>query len=386
MTLQVRPIELMVPLTRASTATYLDADGLIKTAAIDIPRFDWSTGRRALLLEASATNLVPMQQANANGATSSFLGANGVFTNTSIVTAEQTYAAHFAFIPAQVAVVRGQTYTLSMYVAPINNRYLGIIPGSAGFGTGCWAVFDTQTDTFVYQTNCVASFQKIGSIYRLSITVAAIASATTSPGGAVISNGGNERTPSFIPPVGAGLAYYGCQLEVGPTATSYIPTAGSAVTRAADTVVPIDLSGYDLSGGYTVVAWGQLDGVVGAYDRVLQLDNGNEAKRHLAFWDKSLGALVVQAFSDGIQGSFGPTGGPQLGQPFKVAMAASGDYFQAARNGVVSALDTSVAYVTPAVLRLAKGVAGDRSARLLLSRVAIYPKLLAADDLMGVTT
>jgi hypothetical protein len=51
----------VVPLTRASTATYVDADGTIKTAAIDEPRFDWTGGERALLLEAAAMKLLATQ-------------------------------------------------------------------------------------------------------------------------------------------------------------------------------------------------------------------------------------------------------------------------------------------------------------------------------------
>ena len=60
MSLQSKTFADLVNFARASTATYVDADGTIKTAAVDAPRFDWSTGRRALLLEASATNLVSM--------------------------------------------------------------------------------------------------------------------------------------------------------------------------------------------------------------------------------------------------------------------------------------------------------------------------------------
>lgn len=44
--------------TRASTATYVDAGGLLQLAAIDTPRFDHSNGKRQLLLEGSATNSV----------------------------------------------------------------------------------------------------------------------------------------------------------------------------------------------------------------------------------------------------------------------------------------------------------------------------------------
>jgi len=46
-----------VSISRASTATYVDASGQIQTAAADEPRFDWTHGKRQLLVEKAATNL-----------------------------------------------------------------------------------------------------------------------------------------------------------------------------------------------------------------------------------------------------------------------------------------------------------------------------------------
>lgn len=43
--------------SRASAATYVDAQGLLQTAPADQPRFDWTHGLRQLLVERAATNL-----------------------------------------------------------------------------------------------------------------------------------------------------------------------------------------------------------------------------------------------------------------------------------------------------------------------------------------
>lgn len=363
MTLQVRPIELMVPLTRASTATYLDADGTLKTAAIDAPRFDWSTGRRALLLEASATNLLPRSQDFSH---SSWLGyfAKPTFTGGQIAPDGSATAMRWncaetlggngmqGGILATDSSITG-TVTVSLWV-----RASAPITLSFGLSDGYTRPIEITTawQRFSY-TGVTPSY--LNRVFMLS-----------------------ENNSANID-----VYIWGAQLEIGASATSYIPTAGSAVTRAADTVAPIDLSGYDLSGGYTVVAWGQIDGVIGAFDRVLQLDTGSEGNRHLVYWSSSGSRLRPEVFADSVsQGGQNMAGGPQLGQPFQVAMAVGENYLIASRNGVVSPLDTSVTYATPTVLRLAKSSAGERPARLLLSRVAIYPKLLNADDLMGVTT
>ncbi len=46
-----------ISMSRASAATYVDAAGMIHTAAVDEPRFDWSHGKRQLLSERDAINL-----------------------------------------------------------------------------------------------------------------------------------------------------------------------------------------------------------------------------------------------------------------------------------------------------------------------------------------
>lgn len=53
--------------TRASTASYIGRDGQLAFAAADTARFDWSTGRRCLLVEAAATNLVTSSAVLTNG-------------------------------------------------------------------------------------------------------------------------------------------------------------------------------------------------------------------------------------------------------------------------------------------------------------------------------
>ena len=43
--------------TRASTATYVDVNGVIQTAAVNEQRFDYSNGFRQALVEGPATNI-----------------------------------------------------------------------------------------------------------------------------------------------------------------------------------------------------------------------------------------------------------------------------------------------------------------------------------------
>ena len=376
---------------RASTAAYLDADGTIKTAAIDAPRFDWSTGRRALLLEASATNLLPRSQDmslwpwtnDGNRLTiteNSGVAPDGSATATLLVS---NAASGLHRVMQMHVPTLGTRYTFSVFLKAAGTRYVYV---NSDAMLGARLAVDLTTGAYV--STGLGPFTVTAlpnGWWRVSLT--GVAAVTTNGIYLQANTGLFAGDQAFAGDGTSGFYAWGAQLEVGASATSYIPTAGSAVTRAADFAAPIDLTGYGLSGGYTVVAWGQLDGVVGSFDRVLQLDNGSEANRHLVYWLNGGSRLCMEAFANSAsQASANYAGGPQLGQPFKMAFSAGPDYFLAARNGVVSALDTSVTYVTPTVLRIGKAVSGSNPARLLLSRVALYPKLLSADDLMGVTT
>lgn len=394
MSLQPKTFAEMLTLTRAGTAVYVDADGTIKTASVDAPRFDWSTGRRALLLEASATNLALNSEAFGNWpnivlvtvSNNSETAPNGSITADRIV-ANGTGNARSQQVSTYSS---GATYTFSCFLkAGTSNGCMAVHQGSGG-GSAIYAKFNLTSQGSVVgsQNVAAASITAIGAgWYRCAVTF-------VFPSGWVNAyayvgpwDGSGDNAGLPVCQTGASLTAWGAQLEVGATATSYIPTVGSAVTRAVDTVAPIDLTGYDLSGGYTVVAWGQIDRAVGAYDRVLQLDNGSEANRHTIFWNTYGTRFGADIYANSVsQGSYSAAGGPQLGQPFKIAMSVGSNHFRVARNGSVSTLDTGVNYITPTVLRLARSATGDRPARLSLSRVELFDKILTEADLISLTT
>ena len=380
----------LVTITRASTGTYLDASGVIQTSAADVARFDYSTGARALLLEASATNLLQRSQDlslwpwgnDGNRLTiteDSGVAPDGSATATLLVS---NAASGLHRVMQMHVPTLGTRYTFSVYLKAAGTRYVFVNCDSM---LNARLTVDLTTGAYVSTGPGPFTVTALpNGWWRVALTGVA---AATNDGVYLQANTSLfDWDQAFAGDGTSGFYAWGAQLEVRATATSYIPTTGTAVTRAADIVAPIDLTGYDLSGGYTVVAWGQLDGVVGTFDRVLQLDTGSDANRHFVYWTSGGSRLGMEAFADSAsQATVNYAGGPQLGQPFKVAMAVGPAHFRAARNGVVSALDTSVTYVTPSVLRLARAISGSKPARLLLSRVALYPKLLNADDLMEVT-
>lgn len=55
---QSTPLLSLLNFSRSSSGSYIDADGQIQIAAIDVPRLDYSTGRQGLLLEEARTNVI----------------------------------------------------------------------------------------------------------------------------------------------------------------------------------------------------------------------------------------------------------------------------------------------------------------------------------------
>ena len=230
----------LVTFTRAQTAreaTYVGADGLIKSAVANEARFDHNpvTGEcLGLLVEEQRTNSL-LQSSDLTEAGWTLSGfartANSTTapdgTNTAIKIASTTGT--FGFLERSGVSSPAGVVTYTWYAKAAESNW--------------FCIADIQFGTFIAYFNLATG--ELGTLwagishsitpagngwYRCSVTGTNTNLSSRWGCFTAISNG-YTLTPA---PIGNGVHVWGPQLEAGAFPTSYIPTAGSTVTRSAD--------------------------------------------------------------------------------------------------------------------------------------------------------
>lgn len=220
--------------TRTTTATYIDRYGVLKTAAIDEPRFE----KEGLLVEGTSTNLLTYSEDFSNAAwteVNSTVSANATTAPDGTLTAhklvENTASSeHYTY--RVYSFTSGTVYTLSYFVKVGERTNCALQLNSAAFGNTQRVDFNLITGTFaVVAGTATGAITNIGSgWYRVSITATATATASNS----LTIHLKNTTVTSYQGDGTSGLYIWGAQLEALPFTTSYIPTTTTAVARGAD--------------------------------------------------------------------------------------------------------------------------------------------------------
>jgi hypothetical protein len=220
-----------------------------KTAGVleNEPRYDYSGGDAALLLEPERRNLVPRSELF-----SSFVSKNKVtavdnhatspegFKNAAKITPNTEDEEHF-ILQGNLSVTNGDVYTWSAFVKADGYDYASVRITAAGgcFNAGSIRVNLTNGSITVDDSTVTGTVRDYGNgWYRISATGTCIADGSGASA-RVQAHNAATGVAAFAGDGTKAILVYGTQFEKGSYPTSYIPTYGSAATRDDDVLLTL---------------------------------------------------------------------------------------------------------------------------------------------------
>jgi hypothetical protein len=377
-----------ISFTRASIATFFDANGVLQTAGNNVPRFDHdpTTGEsRGLLIEEARVNL----HTNSNNlSTLTTTGASVVSdveiapdgTNTADFLKEDSSNNQHRVRAAYSFVTQNLTYSLSIFAKAGTRNWLRLeLQPGATFGAPRFAFFDLTNG--VIGTVEGSTQARITSVnngwYRCSITATA---SNSLPADSRFAIAPSDNVVSFLGDGTSGLYLWGAQFEQGPFSTSYIPTTTTTVPREADSAIVNPISSFYNQAEGTLFAEGSFanaNSSVNAGNRIFaQFDEGNASANYVSLYTRGgngqgVGEIRVSGTTQ-FDGTIG-TATNSIGVITRWGMAFKTNDAIAAKDGTLGSADTSV--TLPAATHLRLSLATFNSVHL--RKIAYYPQRLS---------
>jgi hypothetical protein len=375
--------------TRSSTtSTYINSSGLVATAGTNVPRFDYdptTLTSRGLLIEGSAINIATYSNDFSNAiwtldtsggtlpavSTVSQTGPDGASTVTRI-TFNKTGGV-FSRIRQTLSGTASQPYTMSVWMKA-NTANGGASTQNVGLRIGA--------DSAGFNCSVTTTWKRFQYTYTLSGTDAA---AQIMLWDNII---GNDET--------ADVLVYGCQIELGSGASSYIPTGASTVQRTADTCIAAS-TGFSswFTGGTTGTFYADWFGGVRSITSTVRtvLSTSDVTGRHLHLQQTAAaGNLKVADF--GAANSVTTSNSITSGARTKGAFSFSGNTVNLTLNGGTVATSSSIAFSTAPTYLVLGGTSTNGStitdATVLLNgsirAIKYWPSVLPTATLQSLTT
>lgn len=394
----------IITFTRASTATYVDAAGVLQTAAVGTPRFDYAPTTLAplgFLVEEARTNSIrnnTMQGAAVGVAPTYWLGwiqtfgdVSGTITSVGIESGisyidyriQGTYTgttgtwrvSSFEFNNS-IPTVTGQTNTASLYLSLVAGSLSGVALNIRQ------SIRDSGGTDLAAQDSAnlsVTASPLIQQRFQLTRTESQAAAAWVQPQLRIALV--NGQTYDFTIRVGMP------QMEQGAFATSVIPTSTVAVTRAEDFAVINTLSPWYRQDEGTLIAeflslsslTGPQSVAVNRYPRVWQIEAGTFDSA--VYWYGAQAELYIGNTYNNI-GSV-PT---NVSNKFATALSSTTGQSASSLNGAVAQARSGVLSAPATAVNIGNGGASTTVLNGYLKRIVYYPRRLTNTELQALTT
>ena len=263
--------------SRASTGTYFDSAGVLRTAPINQPRLNYNLvggawTQPSVLIEPASTNALLYSQdfSNANWELSS---QNSVLTANSITAPDGTVTAstisnnssngYHRFYQPLNSFTQRTSYSFSVFLKYKDHQYVSIgltdnsyyrsqIVVNLVAGT----ITQNYIDAYSPSDTLISTITSVGNgWYRLTgVYIPAIAIIGNLYWLVILQQNSTFSSGGYVG-TGTGFYIWGAQAEINSLgATSYIPTTSAAITRAADVVGPGTSGIYSLEDRQTTTA------------------------------------------------------------------------------------------------------------------------------------
>ena len=376
--------------TRATTATRVNASGLISSVASNVPRLDYTNSTcPSILVEPQRTNLALYSSQFDNAAWSK--GTITSVTANTVISPDGTQNADTVTCNGTgVLFTRQITYlgttskcSNSIYVKKGNTRYFAF--RNFGDSGGKHDVFDFDTKTWTQNTSAVLSYEELqNGWFRLKSVNSDVLGnfffsffPTENTSGEEVDTINNKN-----------VYVWGAQAEIGSNATSYIPTTTAAVTRNADVINKTgitDLIGQTEGTLYTEIKVNKLIGTASRY--IFHLSDGTANNRiYIAFSGASSNVLRARIFSGGtLQCTINSSTITTTGT-YKLALAYKNNDIVFYVNGVQIGTDTSATIPTCSRVDLGQNYAGASQLSDNISLSTLFKTRLTNVQLAELTT
>lgn len=357
MTLASKKFSELITFTRASTATYVNSVGLVASAAVDTPRFNYdpaTLAAKGLLIEPAATNLCLHSDDHTNAAwvkttctaAKTATGPDGVANSASTLTATAANATSLQAITS----------------------------ASSARITSCWIKRRTGTGAIEMTQDNGSTWAAVtvtSSWARVNIAAATLANPTV--GLRIVTNGDAIDVALF-------------QHETGSARTSAIPTTTATVTRSADNASITGTAFSDWFNATEGTVYIEANIPLSGSEQALVSFNDGTSSERMRMYSTSGGNAGFLVTDGGVTQASISGGALSSETDFKVVGAFKLNDFAICLNGGTVTTDTSG--TLPTIDRLFIGRRADGLTLLNghIKNVRFYPSRLTDAQLQDLTT